>query len=76
MTTKYAVCIERSPTGFSAYLPDLPGCVAAGGTLEETEALIRDCITTHIEGMREDGDPIPEPTMFVEMVEVVVSSAA
>jgi predicted RNase H-like HicB family nuclease len=67
---KYAVVVERSPTGFAAYVPDLPGCVAAGGTRPEVERLIREAIRFHLKGMREDGEPIPEPTTGVELVEV------
>lgn len=70
MTYKYAVVIEKSRTGYGAYVPDLPGCVAAAGTLDETEKLIREAIEFHIEGMREFGEAIPEPTTFAEMVDV------
>ena len=67
---KYAVVVERSPTGFAAYVPDLPGCVAAGRSRIEVERLIREAIQLHLEGMREDGEPIPEPTTGVDLVEV------
>ena len=70
MMSKYAVVIERSRTGYSAYVPDLPGCVAAGGTFEETERLIRGAIEFHLEGLREVGSPIPQPTTVAEMVDV------
>jgi predicted RNase H-like HicB family nuclease len=66
---KYPVVFETSSTGFSAYVPDLPGCVATGGNLDETRELIAGAITMHLEGMREDGDPIPEPSL-VELVDV------
>jgi predicted RNase H-like HicB family nuclease len=56
---KYAVLLEETDTGYSAYVPDLPGCVAAGTTLAETKELIRGAIHMHLAGMREDGDPIP-----------------
>lgn len=59
---KYAVIYEKTPTGYSAYVPDLSGCVAAAGTFAETAELIRDAIELHLETMREDGDLIPEPT--------------
>ena len=59
---KYAVLYEKTATGYSAHVPDLPGCVAAGDTLEDTEQLMREAIEMHLEGMREDGDPIPEPS--------------
>jgi predicted RNase H-like HicB family nuclease len=71
MSAKYAVVFERSADGWGAYVPDLPGCVAVGGTRAETEKLIREAIQLHLEGMREDGDPIPEPTTGVALVEVV-----
>jgi predicted RNase H-like HicB family nuclease len=59
---KYAVIFEKTATGYSAYVPDLPGCAAAGSTLEETADLIRGAVEMHLEAMREDGDVIPEPT--------------
>jgi len=59
---KYAVIYEKTATGYSAYVPDLPGCAAAGFTLEETTELIRGAVEMHLEAMREDGDAIPEPT--------------
>ncbi len=68
---KYAVVIEKAEANFSAYVPDLPGCVATGATIEEVEAEIRDAIAFHVEGMREDGISVPEPTSKVEYVELV-----
>ena len=67
---RYAVVIERSGNNFSAYAPDLPGCVATGTTMEETESEIREAIGFHIAGLREDGLPLPLPTSQVEYVEV------
>lgn len=67
---KYAVVVERSPTGFAAYVPDLPGCVAAGRTRSEVERLIREAIQIHLDGLRQDGVAIPEPTTGVDLVEV------
>jgi predicted RNase H-like HicB family nuclease len=68
---RYAVVIEKSETGYGAYVPDLPGCVAVGETLEETERLIREAIKFHLEGMQEDGVLLPpEPTSLAEYVEV------
>ena len=67
---KYAVVVEQWPTGFAAYVPDLPGCVAAGGTRAEVERLIREAIQLHLQGMQEDGQPVPEPTTGVDLVEV------
>ncbi len=67
---RYAVVIERAEGNFSAYVPDLPGCVATGATVAEAEAEIRDAIEFHVEGMRHDGLPIPAPSSRVEYVEV------
>lgn len=67
----YAVIIERVPnSNYCASVPDLPGCVSTGDTLEEVRANIREAIEFHLQGMREDGDPIPEPTTQVEYAEV------
>jgi len=67
---RYAIVIEQAEGNFSAYVPDLPGCVATGATVEKTEAAIREAIEFHIEGLREDGSPIPPPSSRVEYVEV------
>ena len=67
---KYVVVYEETPTGCSAYVPDLPGCIAAGGTREETERLIREAIAYHLEGLRETDEPIPEPGAWTGTVEV------
>lgn len=67
---RYAIVIEKAENNYSAYVPDLPGCVATGATVEQAEAEIREAIEFHIEGMREDGFPIPEPLSRVEYVEV------
>lgn len=67
---KYAVVIENAGVKFSAYVPDLPGCVATGTTVEEAEQNIREAIEFHLEGMREDGTPIPPPSSRVDYVEV------
>ena len=67
---KYAVVIEKAEGNYSAYVPDLPGCVATGATVEEVENEIRDAIALHIEGMREDGVDVPEPTSQVEYIEL------
>ncbi len=67
---RYAVVIERAEGNFSAYVPDLPGCVATGTTVAEVENEIRGAIEFHLEGMREDGLPIPPPSSRVEYVEV------
>lgn len=67
---KYAVIYEKTDTGYSAYVPDLPGCIAAGDTLDQTSQLMLEAIEFHLAGMREDGDAIPEPTTVVAMVPV------
>jgi len=68
--SKYTVFIESTETGYSAYVPDLPGCVAAASTLDETRQLIKEAIEFHIEGMRMHGEAVPEPTRLVEQIEV------
>jgi predicted RNase H-like HicB family nuclease len=67
---EYAVIYEKSDTGYAAYVPDLPGCVAAGSNRREVETLIRGAIEMHLEGMREDGDVIQTPTTWAEVVQV------
>jgi predicted RNase H-like HicB family nuclease len=68
---KYAIVIEKVPgSNYSAYVPDLPGCVATAGTIPEIKRLIEEGIEFHLEGMREDGLPIPEPTTEVAYAEV------
>jgi len=67
---RYAVVIENAGSNFSAYVPDLPGCVATGATLAEAEVAIREAIEFHLEGLREDGSPIPPPSSKVEYIEV------
>lgn len=67
---KYAVVIENAGSNFSAFVPDLPGCVATGATVDEVEQQIREAMEFHLEGMREDGEEIPQPSSTVEYVEV------
>lgn len=67
---EYLVVIERGPSSFGAYVPDLPGCVAVGETRQEVEALIRAAIEFHIEGLREDGQPLPEPSSTSQLVSI------
>ncbi len=67
---KYAVVIEKGQDSYGAHVPDLPGCVAAGESREEVLRLIREAIEFHIEGLREDGQPIPPPSSSVEFIEV------
>ena len=67
---RYAIVIEKAKGNFSAYVPDLPGCVATGATIEEAEAEIREAIEFHLNGLREDGLAIPQPSSHVEYVDV------
>jgi predicted RNase H-like HicB family nuclease len=66
---KYAVVFEKAPNNYAAYIPDLPGCVATGRTREEVERNIREAIVLHLEGMSEDGEPIPEPQAWTALVD-------
>ncbi len=67
---RHAIVIEKTEGNYSAYVPDLPGCVATGTTVEETEKSIREAIEFHLDGMREDHTPIPPPSSRVDYVEV------
>ncbi|MBI5436471.1 MAG: type II toxin-antitoxin system HicB family antitoxin [Nitrosomonadales bacterium] len=67
---RYAIVVEKTENNYSAYVPDLPGCVATGFTVEETEREIREAIGFHIEGLIEDGLPIPQPASIVEYLEI------
>ncbi len=67
---RYAIVIEQAAENYSAYVPDLPGCVATGATLEEVERQIREAIEFHLDGMRQDGEAIPLPSSRVDYVEV------
>jgi predicted RNase H-like HicB family nuclease len=67
---KYAVVYEKSSNGWGAFVPDLPGCVALGFTLEEAEDLIRGAVEQHIRAMREDGAPVREPSHVVDTLEI------
>ena len=67
---RYAIVIETAGENYSAYVPDLPGCVATGDTLEEPESEIRDAIRFHIDGLRADDLPIPPPSSRVDYIEV------
>ena len=67
---RYLVVIEETPTGFSAYSPDVPGCVSTGRTREEVEQSIREAIEFHLEGLRADGQPLPKPSSSATYVEV------
>ena len=67
---RYAIVLERGPVSYGAYVPDLPGCVAAGDSREEALRLIREAIEFHIEGLRAEGIPVPEPSSSAEYIEV------
>lgn len=66
---RFAIVIEKAEANYSAYVPDLPGCVATGNTVKDVEREIRDAIRFHIEGLREDGLPVPRPTSIADYVE-------
>jgi len=67
---RYAIVIEKAASNYSAYVPDLPGCVATGLTIEEAEQQIREAIAFHLEGLREDGLPVPHPQSQVDYIEI------
>jgi len=67
---KYAVVVEKAEANYAAYVPDLPGCVATGDNFEATERRLRKAIEVHLQGLREDGLPVPAPTSLVDYVEV------
>ena len=67
---RYAIVIEKAENNYSAYVPDLPGCVATGATIEETESQIREAIEFHLDGLRDDGTSIPQPASRVEYVDI------
>ena len=67
---RYAIVIELADGNYSAYVPDLPGCVSTGSSVQEVEERIREAIRFHLEGLREDGQPVPLPSSRVDYVEV------
>lgn len=67
---RYAIVVEHAGRNYAAYVPDLPGCVATGETIEEVERLLREAVELHVAGMREDGLPLPEPSSVVDYLEV------
>jgi predicted RNase H-like HicB family nuclease len=67
---RYAVVIEKASSNYAAYVPDLPGCIATGVSLAETESLIRDAIEFHLEGLKADGLPIPSASSQVEYIDI------
>jgi predicted RNase H-like HicB family nuclease len=69
---RYAIVIEKAEDNYSAYVPDLPGCIATGATVEEAEAEIREAIIFHVEGLREDGLAVPPGESTVDYVDVAV----
>ena len=72
---RYAIVLEKGERNYSAYVPDLPGCVATGATLDDVKSEIRNAIELHLEGMREDGEAIPLPSSRVDVVEVAIKAA-
>ena len=70
---RYLVVVEKGPKSFGAYVPDLPGCIAAGESREEVLTLIREAIEFHLEGLKEEGQSIPAPSSSSEVVEVEVA---
>lgn len=70
MSLKYAVIFEQAQTNWAAYVPDLPGCITTGTTLEETEQNIREAIEGHLKALRDFGDPIPPPTTVARNIEI------
>ncbi len=73
---KYTVIIEKAPNNYAAYVPDLPGCVATASTRDKLLEEIREAIEFHIEGMRQDGEPVPAPQAIADIVEVAVAPGA
>ncbi len=71
---RYAIVIEKAASNYAAYVPDLPGCVATGATVEETERLLREAVALHLEGLQEDGLPIPEASSVVEYLELEIGA--
>jgi predicted RNase H-like HicB family nuclease len=71
---RYGYVIEKSKTGYGAYVPDLPGCIATGKTMEQVRRRIQEAVEIHLKSMLEDGDPIPEPTSRCDYLEVKLAS--
>ena len=69
---RFTIVIEKAASIYAAYVPDLPGCVATGATVEETERLLREAISLHLDGLRKDGLPIPEPSVIGDYLELEV----
>lgn len=73
---RFLIIIESGSRNYSAYVPDLPGCIATGRTLEEVEKNMREAIEMHIQGMIEDGEPIPTPSLKAQYLDVSLPSSA
>ena len=67
---RYAVVVEKADANYAAYVPDLPGCIAAGDTIEATEQRLRGAVEAHVQGLREDGLHVPEPSSVVDYLDV------
>ena len=67
---RYAIVVEKAESNYAAYVPDLPGCVATGTTVEETEHRLREAIEIHVRGLREDGLAVPDPSSVVDYLEI------
>ena len=67
---RYAIIIEKGPTSYGAYVPDLPGCITTGKTIEETERNMREAIQGHLQTLREFGEPVPRPTSLAREIEI------
>jgi predicted RNase H-like HicB family nuclease len=67
---RFAIVVEKAPSNYAAYVPDLPGCVATGPTVEATERLLREAIEVHVRGLKEDGLPVPEPSSIVDYLDI------
>jgi predicted RNase H-like HicB family nuclease len=74
MSQRYAVIFEQAGSNWAAYVPDLPGCITTGKTIEETERNIRDAIQGHLETLREFGEPVPRPTSLAREIEIPLSA--
>ena len=74
MSRKYAIIFERAQSNWAAYVPDLPGCITTGRTLDETKLSIREAIQGHLETLQQFGDPIPEPSSLAGEVEITTAA--
>ncbi len=72
---KYLAIIEKASANFSAYFPDIPGCIATGRTIEEVKERLNIALEIHLQGMMEDGEPIPEPSTSAEYLEINTAGA-